>query len=142
MEMSDKKYGSKEVLDVDVLRENKEGKLESAFVIKTTRENKIRYSKKDGRHLIVKDALIDVQVMEDVINGLYDGKLAVIGKTLLRSADNGKDYDADFVFKHASLHSFSFHGYCGAVACVEFDFEIKADDESKFVKIDVEDDKE
>lgn len=139
MKMSDKKYASKEVLDVNVLRPNREGKYETAFVIKTTSENKIKYSKKDGRHLIVRDALIDVQVMEDVINGLYDGNLALIGKTLLRDTNDYKDYDTVFFFNHAQLHSFSFHGYVGSVASVEFDFEVNPDDNSKFIKIEVKD---
>lgn len=121
--MDTKKYASNEVFDVKVYMKSDGSDCYSvAFNIKTTNQNTIKYER-GRRFLEVTDALIDLGLMEEIMNGKYDGKeLKIVCDTYMRDVESYIDENVEVTFHSAELYRFAFLGYVGGTASVTFGF--------------------
>jgi hypothetical protein len=114
------KYGVKDVFDLDVY--DKKGLVFTIDTVKEVTVGRDNY-KREGV-LVVEDALIDINIVNDVLNGKYDDKhLRIKGKTSFRDLE-GVDHDVSLSVTVAKLNIYNFKmSYDSvSVATLEFNF--------------------
>lgn len=85
-ESADNKYSTSDVFDLHVYYKDN-----LLFKIDTVREMKLYKEIYDGTTLVVKDALLDIDVFNDIFADMYKGKeLHIIGKTSLKNVNDEK----------------------------------------------------
>lgn len=94
------------------------------FTIDTTKETALSRDFRSGENrLVVDDALVDIDVLNDILHGKYDGKkLRIVGDFKARDLA-GKDHDTEFRVTVAELSAYSLPmGMEPSVMTLEFRF--------------------
>jgi hypothetical protein len=113
------KYGVKEVFDIFVY--DKDGLL---FKIDTVKDIFIRRNfEKRENELIIKDALLDVDVINDILSGKYDDKhLRINGVSMFRNAETHEDKRVALEITVAKLSKYFFPCSCNEASVVTLGF--------------------
>jgi hypothetical protein len=115
------KYIANEVFDIYVY--SSDGLL---FEIDSAKNISVSRDIENGENrLIVKDALLDLDLISDIFDGKYDDKnLRIHGRTILRDINSGKDRNAELDITVAKLifYSAPFNNDNDTAVNLEFEF--------------------